>query len=612
MTAPIAPAALAARPFRTENDSVGPSSFSEKPSKAGRLSIFRFVLDRTDAGAESEKSFRVGSLQKAWVLKGWAESHPDDAVPLPRVLCDAAPRCWLRSGHGEMGLRAATAISCNAYFRRLARETPEPVRRSALRAAGFEVPARLSADSAIGLERNETEVTIRPARLLASYSELIRIPWLARDEARREWLDGMRDAAEEGTALRLPFRGLLAKTGTVPAQDGPRWNTSGWALVFDPAGASGWLGFLPHGSGAEAAAALGAALATESPGLVRKEALAGLRGNRPPRKSSPSRGYADAVRVRLFDALSVRGMTATNLGAAPARREGAANVGWVGVGATVSLAGTDRLGPSRWTLALNRYGLRRVVRGSFEFSGNRMVLVSGARDFVEGVIRGELRHASPDRAEELGAAILRFLAQGARHGSEDVCDLSHCARFVGEGPDIEWISPTRAQVVESRSAEPNHLDDAAWERVQARALRSGPALWSAHCGGEPLSSRAVWGAGSDSSESCPRHSRPVASWSRFLPQDALDRAFGVTAVKLTAVEQDGVRRTEVSSASSNSPFPSGAQTRFLLYDEIHRALAPSLSWDALPSPPDRYVEVPGGFRAEGRGSGHRVGLCLAE
>jgi hypothetical protein len=49
----------------------------------------------------------------------------------------------------------------------------------------------------------------------------------------------------------------------------------------------------------------------------------------------------------------------------------------------------------------------------------------------------------------------------------------------------------------------------------------------------------------------------------------------------------------------------------LLYDDLHRALAPSLGWDALPSPPDTFQRTAEGFLARGRGRGHRVGLCLA-
>ena len=49
----------------------------------------------------------------------------------------------------------------------------------------------------------------------------------------------------------------------------------------------------------------------------------------------------------------------------------------------------------------------------------------------------------------------------------------------------------------------------------------------------------------------------------------------------------------------------------LLYDDLHRLLAPLLGWDALPSPPDAFERAAGGFHARGRGRGHRVGLCLS-
>jgi len=64
---------------------------------------------------------------------------------------------------------------------------------------------------------------------------------------------------------------------------------------------------------------------------------------------------------------------------------------------------------------------------------------------------------------------------------------------------------------------------------------------------------------------------------------------------------DGVRRTRVATRERIDD---------LLYDDLHRRLAPFLGWDALPSPPDSFERVSGGWRARGRGRGHRVGLCL--
>jgi hypothetical protein len=50
--------------------------------------------------------------------------------------------------------------------------------------------------------------------------------------------------------------------------------------------------------------------------------------------------------------------------------------------------------------------------------------------------------------------------------------------------------------------------------------------------------------------------------------------------------------------------------RVLHYDEAHRALAAVLGWASLPSPADRAFPLANGWRAEGVGLGHRVGLCL--
>ena len=132
--------------------------------------------------------------------------------------------------------------------------------------------------------------------------------------------------------------------------------------------------------------------------------------------------------------------------------------------------------------------------------------------------------------------------------------------------------------------------------------RPGPLYWTSHCGGHPLSAWAGWGSGDRTAASCPLHragtSRP---WSRSWPDDALARAFGGRVTRIEVAAEDGVLRLLVETPG---------QTRRLLYDDAHRALAAVLGWDALPSPPDRVTRAGAGYRAEGVGSGHRVGLCL--
>lgn len=524
----------------------------------------------------------VGSLQKAWVVKAWAASHPDEA-PLPRVTCDAASRCWLAPGHGPVGLRRATAVSCNTYFRALARRLSPDEIREALTGAGFEVDGTLDEATAIGLDGPAATVTITPSRLLRAYAALASTPWGTRDDLRREWLDGMRDAAEDGTASGLGLHGLLAKTGTVR---GANAATSGWAIAVDPAGISAWLAFVARGTGRDAITALGRELLARLPTAARKP------------------GSAETVRVRLFGALRGAEVQATNVGEAPAARTGARESRWVGPGARVPLARGETLGDGLWRLELPRHALVRLVRGAIE-GRSPPVLVTTPRDYVDGVIRGELASASPARAAELGSAVLRFLARGRRHGQEDVCDLTHCARFVGLGPPVEWLTPATARVLGPAVPPAPYLDDAAWAQVRALAAEPGPSLWTGSCGGAPLSERAVWGHGSAETFVCPRH--PPGSgavWTRRLPAAALETAFGSRVVTLEAVESDGVRRTRLTLADG--------RRLLLLYDEVHARLAPSLGWDSLPAPPDRYLPNADGFEVQGVGAGHRVGVCLAE
>lgn len=549
----------------------------------------------------------VGSLQKAWVVKAWGEAHSNPSVPLPRLVCGKSSRCWNAEGHGAVDLRAATALSCNAYFRELAESTPEPFLRSALLSAGFLVPEPIDSDAAIGLESGPS-VTISPRDLLLSYAFLVKTPWLARDDARAEWLDGMRDAAERGTAEGIPLRGLLAKTGTVPSLDGAPLKTSGWVLVLDPAGGSGALALLRQGTGSRAAARLGGLLA-QSLALLPPKAL---RVARPRNLTSESGTHAERpVRVRLFAALTLgterTRVLARNAGDRPATRKARTGSGWVGPGAEIELLPGDRLGDSTWELHVSPFDLVRVVCGSVA-SGARvlpLVLETTARDYVEGVLRGELRRGPPERAEELAAAILRRLAEGPWHGREDVCDLTHCGRFAGLGPDVEWVTPVKARIsTDGAFTPPPSLGERSWRCVLEAARLPGPTFWTSHCGGEPLAPRAVWGGSGNETVPCPRHAGAgSAPWSRTYTASRLATAFGERVLALEAAARDGVLFTRVVLASGE---------RLVFYDELHARLAATLGWNSLPSPPDRIERTAGGWRASGRGAGHRVGLCLAE
>ncbi len=546
----------------------------------------------------------VGSLLKPFVAKAWARAHPGVQPPVER--CERASGCWRPAGHGSAGLTRALAVSCNAYFKKMAGETPTAVLESTLRAEGFSVPSSLTREAAIGLGSEDGAVAARPEALLRAYARLVTTPWPEGEDVRRAVLAGLRDGAARGTASGLGRRGFWAKTGTVPALDGRPLATSGWAVAVDD---SGWavLALLRNGTGRAAAAALAGPLARLRPG----PAPAAARSGPAPALALAvePRDPADArVRIGLLDALGPRTVIARNLAAAPA----GSSRGFVGPQASLLLRAGDRLEESRWELALpGRRFLRRVAGTLAVEAGPAGTLRLRAElrpeEYVAGVLAAELPEGDRERRVALGAAILRFLVDGPRHGTYDVCDQTHCAWFVGRGPRVLWPGP-RTPVLLARGLggeeEDLVLEGATWARIRAEEKRDGPRFFTAHCGGDPLSAHFVWGNGDRRVSRCDRHG-PADSkpWSRLWSDPDLARAFEAPVARLELTTVDGVWSLRVGTARGD---------RALRYDEAHRRLAAVLGWDALPSPPSRIFRTAGGFRAEGVGRGHRVGLCLGD
>jgi len=224
-----------------------------------------------------------------------------------------------------------------------------------------------------------------------------------------------------------------------------------------------------------------------------------------------------------------------------------------------------------------------------------------AREWVSGVVAAELPGSDRERRRALAAAVLRFAARGPRHARADFCDATHCAWFIGRGPRLRWPEPRRPI---ADAAPVRLLDDEDWEAAREQARGPGPSYWTSHCGGRPLSAHAVWGGEDRSVVACPRHgpssSRP---WTRTWTDAALLRAFGGPVSSVDVTWTDGVFGLEIGTAQG---------PLHLTYDDAHERLARVLGWGAMPSPPDRVVRAAGGYRAEGVGLGHRVGLCLGD
>jgi hypothetical protein len=522
----------------------------------------------------------VGSLVKPFLAEAWARAH-SGAAP-PRTTCDERSRCWRPSGHGALGLARALAVSCNTYFARLAADTPPDVLAATLREEGFVLAGALSPSAALGLDGNAEAPVVEPRALLLAYERLLTRPWAAAEEpVRGEVLAGLRESARLGTARGA--RAIMGKTGTVPSLRGLPQRTSGWALVVSSSG-SLRLGLLLDGTGREAAAALGSGTPGQAIAL--------------PETATPTR-----VRVQMLDALRPTEVFARPAGGAPV----ATSRGFVGPGRSVSLRPGDRLDDGLWELrvpglAFARTVLGRVTAFAAPGAGLRLVAEMTADEYAGGVLLAELPDGEPSLRLELAAAVLRFLAAGPRHESADVCDRTHCAWFVGRGPRVLWPAPAQPVLLREPGRDAPPFDEAAWALVLAASRRPGPREWSSHCGGAPLSAHFVWGNGDRRVWPCPRHAGAASAWSREWPAAALAEAFGGRVLDLD-VDAGDVWSLRVRTERGLERFR---------FDDARRRLAAAVGGEPLPSPAARVSRITDGFRAEGVGRGHRVGLCLAK
>ena len=219
--------------------------------RSGRV----LALNWEDAGAP----ISPGSLLKPFIAIAYGEQHK---FHYPRVTCTGTrSRCWLPRGHGTIDLQQAIAGSCNTYFLTLADGLDRDQVQAVFSRFGLEgPPANAGAGALIGLGDRWRET---PLALARAYLALLTD---APEPARSRILDGMRAAAETGTArdvdVALGAHAALAKTGTATCSHHPRAAADGFAIVLFPASQPRVLLLVrEHGTtGAHAAAQAGAML----------------------------------------------------------------------------------------------------------------------------------------------------------------------------------------------------------------------------------------------------------------------------------------------------------------------------------------------------------------
>jgi hypothetical protein len=203
----------------------------------------------------------------------------------------------------------------------------------------------------------------------------------------------------------------------------------------------------------------------------------------------------------------------------------------------------------------------RIVRGIVERAGDRVVLVTDAESYADGVLDAEAADLHGAARAALRAVVVWNGVHGQDRHPDDraLCDTTHCMVFRGLAPGTPV--PRDAAV---DAALLGHLDAAA-------GARSEPWL--------PFSK------GGD------------AAWSRRVAATALARIVHEPLVLAVARE-----RTRTGDVAFHLTYADGVET--ISCDVLRKALA-------LPSCPARVVHEDDGWIFEGTGEGHGLGLDVA-
>jgi cell division protein FtsI/penicillin-binding protein 2 len=174
----------------------------------------------------------LGSLVKPFIALAYGEKHQ---FHYPIHVCRGdAGGCWLPHGHGEIGITAAVADSCNSYFRMLTIDMTSADVIPAATRMGLDLPApELSGPDLIGIGNRWL---ISPMHMAHAYLELNR----RRDQSGvREVLAGMAQSARQGTGAEvdraLEHSRALVKTGTAACTHRDHAPGDGFVIALLPA-----------------------------------------------------------------------------------------------------------------------------------------------------------------------------------------------------------------------------------------------------------------------------------------------------------------------------------------------------------------------------------------
>jgi stage II sporulation protein D len=220
-------------------------------------------------------------------------------------------------------------------------------------------------------------------------------------------------------------------------------------------------------------------------------------------------------------------------------------------------------------------------------------------DYVARVLAGEAAAQSPPQAlDALAIAVRTFAAfNRGRHARDgyDLCTLTHCQVLREPYPAVrEAAARTRGQLLVEQGG------------------RTAEVFYTASCGGRTERPSAVWPQSADPRHLPSRADRACGGeprWAAEIPVQDLERAFAAAGYRGGRLRDLEVTARSASGRASVVRL-NGLVPETISGQDLRMLVGRSLGWHLLKSTAFDVRRTGGGYRFDGRGFGHGVGLCV--